>query len=295
MQANILVADDEDEIRKIISTALGLDGHEIFEAADGRAAVDLAFEIDPDLVILDVMMPRLDGFEALSLLRHHRKTRKTPVILLTAKTTERDRIDGLSLGADDYMPKPFSVEELRLRVEKRLQEVQEMKRLKSLAWADPVTDLGNRRSFGDAFDRWWERHTKHGTPISTVCVAIDQLETYVRSQPVFTADALLRRIGTALRSELEEREEGFDLGANRFVVLTPHTGQSLIARELRLSHSVERVLQASALGYRATVRSTSASPLHRESQESFLKRALSRDPEVVPRSAATEVNEVFRR
>ncbi len=278
MQANILVADDEDDVRKLISTAMALDGHEVFEAADGRSAVDLALEVEPDLIILDVMMPRLDGFEALSLLRHHRKTRATPVILLTAKTAEQDRIEGLSLGAEDYLTKPFSLEELRLRVAKRLEEKATILRMRALAWSDPVTDLGNRRSFGDAYQRWWENHARFGSPISTVCIVIEGLEAHLRSQAVFSADALLRRIGTAIRTELEDSEEAFDLGATRFVVLTPQCGQKLVARELRLSHAIERVLLASALGYSATVRSTSASPLYHESQEQFLKRALSRAP-----------------
>ncbi|MER3396864.1 MAG: hypothetical protein C4319_08820 [Acidimicrobiia bacterium] len=279
MRANILVADDEDDVRKLVSTALALEGHDIFEASDGRAAVDLAFEIQPDLIILDVMMPRMDGFEALSLLRHHKKTRKTPIILLTARTSEFDRVEGLSLGADDYLPKPFSIEELRLRVDKRLQEATERRRLAQIAAQDPVTELGNRRSFGDAYDRWWERHLRCQSPLSTVSLYIEGLEIYLSSQPVFTADAILRRLGTSLRAELEDSEEAFDLGAFRFVVLTSHVQRALVARELRLAYAVERVLHASAAGLTATVRSTSASVSLRESQEGFLKRALSRAPD----------------
>lgn len=293
MQKNILVVDDEADVRKLISTAMILDGHEVFEAGDGRSAVDMAFEIEPDLIILDVMMPRMDGFEALSLLRHHRKTRKTPVILLTAKTSEPDRIEGLSLGADDYLAKPFSLEELRLRVDRRLQASEELARLTAMAWSDPVTDLGNRRSFGDAYDRWWEEHRKYGSAMAIICIFVDGLEIHLRSQTVFASDALLRRIGVAIRTELEEREQAFGLSAHRFAVLTPHSGQLLVARELRLSHAVERVILASAFGYGATVRSTSASPFYGESSEAFLKRALSRSPTLhtlAPRGAGGAVD-----
>ncbi len=225
------------------------------------------------------MMPRMDGFEALSLLRNHRKTRKTPILLLTARTAEHDRIAGLSGGADDYIPKPFSVEELRLRVEKHLSALAERRRLSRIASQDPVTELGNRRAFGEAFDRWWERATNAGGGVSTVCLYVEGLEQNLISQAVFSADALMRRIGTAIRSELGDGEEPFDLGSHRFIVLTHRSGRELVCVELRLLHAVERVLRSSAAGFAACVRSTSATPHPGESQESFLKRALSRQPD----------------
>ncbi len=279
MQANVLVIDDEADVRKLVATALSLDGHDVYEAVDGRQGVDMAFEILPDLIILDVMMPRMDGFEALSLLRNHRKTRKTPIILLTARTAEHDRIAGLSGGADDYIPKPFSLEELRLRVDKHLSALAERRRLSRIASQDPVTELGNRRAFGEAFDRWWERSTKAGGSVSTVCLYVEGLEQNLTSQAVFSADALMRRVGTAIRSELEEGEEPFDLGSHRFIVLTYRTGRDLVCVELRLAHAIERVLRSSAAGFAASVRSTSATPHPGESQESFLARALSRQPD----------------
>ena len=110
----ILVADDEDRIRKLVSDFLVREGYEIIEAADGIQTLKAAQECTPDLVILDVMMPEMDGWQVLSELR---KTSDIPVILLTAKCTESDQLGGFRLGADDYVTKPFSPTLLVARVQ----------------------------------------------------------------------------------------------------------------------------------------------------------------------------------
>ena len=109
----VLVVDDEPMVREVVSAYLTREGYEVTEAGDGRAALDAIAGAEPDLVVLDVMLPRVDGFSVLSALRKHSKV---PVILLTARTEEPDRVLGLELGADDYVVKPFSPRELAARV-----------------------------------------------------------------------------------------------------------------------------------------------------------------------------------
>ena len=109
----ILVVDDETRISRMIRMNLEHDGYEVIEAQSGQQALDLVRSRMPSLVILDVMMPGLDGFETLSILR---EISQVPVIMLTAKGEEEDRIRGLELGADDYVTKPFSPRELVSRV-----------------------------------------------------------------------------------------------------------------------------------------------------------------------------------
>lgn len=110
---NILVVDDDPDIVDIISYSLSKDGHRVIAGRDGQEALDLARKHNPDLAILDVMLPLLDGFEVC---RRLRQESALPVILLTAKGEEADKIWGLDLGADDYVTKPFSHKELRARV-----------------------------------------------------------------------------------------------------------------------------------------------------------------------------------
>lgn len=109
----ILVVDDEPMVREVLVTYLEREGYAVDQAADGKAALEIAASAKPDLIILDVMLPEVDGFAVLTRLR---QTSSVPVILVTARTAEPDRIVGLELGADDYVVKPFSPREVVARV-----------------------------------------------------------------------------------------------------------------------------------------------------------------------------------
>ena len=110
---HILVVDDETRIRSIIRKYAEFEGHEVTEAADGMEAVLLCRKNEYDLIIMDIMMPELDGFSAC---REIRKTSQTPIIILSARGEEYDRINGFEVGIDDYVVKPFSPKELMMRV-----------------------------------------------------------------------------------------------------------------------------------------------------------------------------------
>ena len=116
----ILVVDDEPSITNLVSAYLKPEGHEVFVASDGNAGLRAARSCKPDLIILDVMLPGMDGIELLSRLR---RESDVYVIMLTAKTEETDKIVGLSVGADDYMTKPFSPRELVARVKAALRRL----------------------------------------------------------------------------------------------------------------------------------------------------------------------------
>jgi two-component system, OmpR family, response regulator len=112
--ARVLVVDDEESITQLVSTVLRYEGFDVQTAADGRAAVKAAQSFRPDIVVLDVMLPDLDGFEVYR--RIDSASARVPVLFLTARDSTEDRVHGLTLGADDYMGKPFSLEELVARV-----------------------------------------------------------------------------------------------------------------------------------------------------------------------------------
>lgn len=121
IKRRILVVDDEDNLRTMLVAALKFEGYDVAAASNGREGLRSVKESKPDLIVLDVMMPELDGF---GMLRRLRETGdRTPVVFLTAKDTSADAVEGLGLGADDYLAKPFSLEELVARVEAVMRRV----------------------------------------------------------------------------------------------------------------------------------------------------------------------------
>ena len=120
MAEKILVVDDEVSLQETLAYNLKKQGYDVKTTGDGSEALDLAREIKPDLIILDVMLPGLDGFEICRILR---REMSTPVLMLTARDDEIDRVVGLEVGADDYMAKPFSMRELVARVKAMLRRV----------------------------------------------------------------------------------------------------------------------------------------------------------------------------
>lgn len=136
----ILTVDDEEMIRRLIRKYAEFEGHEVTEAGDGMEAVRLCRENDFDIIIMDIMMPELDGFSAC---REIRKTKDTPIIMLSARGEEYDKINGFELGVDDYVVKPFSPRELMLRVEAVLKRG---KRSSDPAGGNEVVEIGGLRA-----------------------------------------------------------------------------------------------------------------------------------------------------
>jgi DNA-binding response OmpR family regulator len=134
----VLVADDDEDILQLVVLRLGRSGYDVVSATDGESAVELAMARCPDLVVIDVAMPRLDGLEITRMLRAREETASIPILLLTARTRDVDVELGLAAGADDYVTKPFSPELLAQRVAALLQiaaqKNQPAQALRAVAW-----------------------------------------------------------------------------------------------------------------------------------------------------------------
>lgn len=135
----ILTVDDEEMIRKLIRKYAEFEGHQVTEAQDGMKAIELCRENDFDIIIMDIMMPELDGFSAC---REIRKTKQTPIIMLSARGEEYDKINGFELGIDDYVVKPFSPKELMLRIDAVLKR----SRTSSSASSNDVVEIDGLRA-----------------------------------------------------------------------------------------------------------------------------------------------------
>lgn len=142
MTKNILVVDDDERLRMLLQSYLRQEGFEVTTAINGREALFAARQVPPDLIILDLMMPEMDGFE---FMKARNKEWNTPVIVLTAKVNEQDKVLGLELGADDYVSKPFSLRELTARVRAVLRRTGQVAPVpEQLCAAGIILDRGTR-------------------------------------------------------------------------------------------------------------------------------------------------------
>ena len=181
----ILLVDDEQPIQTLLSFPLQRDGYDVVQAADGREALARFAEQPFDLVVLDVMLPRVDGLEVCRRLRAKGET--VPIIMLTAKSEEIDKVLGLELGADDYITKPFSMRESRSRVKAAL-------RRSGMARTDPDEERPVE-SGALRIDPAKRTVTRGGEPVATTFVEFEILAALARSPGrVFTRDMLLARV-----------------------------------------------------------------------------------------------------
>jgi DNA-binding response OmpR family regulator len=183
----ILLVDDEQSILTLLSYPLRKDGYEVVRAADGAEALERFGESDFDLVVLDVMMPRIDGLEAC---RRLRAISPVPIIMLTAKAEEIDKVLGLELGADDYITKPFSMREFRSRVKAALRRTQLSART---APAGPGEETLGAGELG--LDLAKRSVRVRGEAVQTTFVEFEILAAMLRDPGrVFTREALLERV-----------------------------------------------------------------------------------------------------
>ena len=191
MSKRILIVEDEKNIVDILSFNLSKEGYETLEAYDGQTGLQLALEQDPDLILLDLMLPKMDGFDVCRNLRQ--AGRSTPVIMLTAREEETDKVLGLELGADDYITKPFSMRELLARVKANIRR-NEM--AAAAAPAGAVKPAGQRLELGRiTIDPDLMVVYKDGRPLELTQREYELIR-FLASQPgkVFSREALMEHV-----------------------------------------------------------------------------------------------------
>ena len=188
MKKRVLIVEDEKNIVDILSFNLSKEGYETLEAYDGQAGLQLALEQNPDLILLDLMLPKMNGFDECRSLR--RENRSTPVIMLTAREEETDKVLGLELGADDYITKPFSMRELLARVKANI------RRNEMVTAAAAPSSGGQRIEHGRiSIDPDLMVAYKDGRPMELTQREYELLK-FLASQPgkVFSREALMEHV-----------------------------------------------------------------------------------------------------
>jgi DNA-binding response OmpR family regulator len=213
MSERILVVDDDPDILQFVRLNLELDGFVVELAGGGREALEKAAEAPPDLMLLDVMMPEIDGLTVLRRLRSDPTTANIPVIVLTARSLAEDRVKGLDLGADDYITKPFDLEELIARVRTVLRRSQQMRDL------SPLTGLpGNFRITGRL-----EEYLDAGEMVAVVHADLDNFKAFNDHYGFLRGDTVIKFTARTLLSAAEAIKDpiGFvgHVGGDDFVAI----------------------------------------------------------------------------
>ncbi len=198
MRGRILFIDDEPEILKAVKFYLEDEDFEVYVAEEGNAALELAESVRPDLIILDVMMPAMDGFQVCRQLRARTRTRLIPIIFLTARGGVEDKVLGLEAGGIDYVTKPFNNQELLARVKAHIRHSQEE------AASHPVTRLPG----GPSVEEEVNRNLQEEGTFTTVFVAIDHFRAYREAYGVSRSERVLQSVARLLENAVYSPEDG---------------------------------------------------------------------------------------
>jgi diguanylate cyclase (GGDEF)-like protein len=223
LQQSVLVVDDEKQNRSLLAELLK-DDCRIALAKNGNQALERAHELQPDLILLDVMMPDMDGYDVIQALKNDDATRQIPVIFISALDSTADEERGLDLGAVDYITKPFHPSIVRKRVRNHLQSAHHRHLLENLAMIDSLTEIANRRRYNEALDNEWRRCARSATPLSLAIIDVDHFKAYNDHLGHADGDRVLRQIAQKL-SEFVRRPGDLvaRYGGEEFVLLLPNS------------------------------------------------------------------------
>lgn len=219
---NILIVDDDAAIRRVLRIALEKSetgSHAVEEVADGAAALERLETFSPDLILLDRNMGMLDGVEVCRRLRANRVHASIYVILLTACAEVESKVDALDAGADDYVVKPFNIQELLARVRRGLKIAGERR----AADIDFLTGLSNRRALEAVLGREAEAASRYQQPLSLLLIDADHFKRVNDTHGHDAGDAVLREIAAIMRSECRQCDFPARWGGEEFVLLLPGT------------------------------------------------------------------------
>ena len=199
-RSKILVVDDIPSNIHVLSRILN-DEHDIYFATDGERALELVHERQPDLVLLDIMMPGMDGYELCTRLKADPATADIPVIFISARSEIEDETRGLEVGAIDFITKPISPPIVQARVRNHLLLKRNTDLLRQLSFLDGLTGIANRRRFDEALASEWRRCGRSGLPLSLIMVDVDQFKLYNDRYGHQAGDECLRAVASVLAEQ----------------------------------------------------------------------------------------------
>ncbi|HPB74398.1 MAG TPA: diguanylate cyclase [Chromatiaceae bacterium] len=241
----ILIVDDVPDNIRVLSRMLADEGHQISMANNGRQALRVAAASTPDLILLDVMMPELDGYATITALKADPRLAPIPVIFITALADAEDEAHGLGLGAVDYITKPFKEAVVRARVRTHLELKRQRDILAELSMFDGLTGIPNRRALDARLAQEWRRLARGGDTLGMLMIDVDHFKAFNDRLGHLAGDDCLRRVALTLAGELKRAGDFIArYGGEEFVCLLPGVqpeGLAAIAEQLRAAVEAQHI------------------------------------------------------
>ncbi|MDJ0647172.1 MAG: PleD family two-component system response regulator [Xenococcaceae cyanobacterium MO_188.B19] len=281
-QGNILVIDDRPENLRLLSVMLTKKGYTVRKAINGDLGIRAAYAVTPDIILLDINMPNIDGYEVCKKLKANPQTKQVPIIFVSALDQTLDKVKAFRYGASDYITKPFQIEEVSARIEnqlsiRRLQETLETKnrelerinlqlqqeihsrsaaenelakinqKLQTLATVDSLTQLANRYHFENFLAQEWKRMRREKSSISIILCDIDYFKLYNDNFGHQAGDICLQKVAQGISSQIRRPADLVArYGGEEFVVVLPNTNSE---GALKVANNIRQTVQALKLDH----------------------------------------------
>ena len=276
----ILIVDDEKMNLRALAELLRDEYSPLLARSGAQALKQALGDFPPDLILLDVIMPEMGGYEVIKMLKNNDKTNRIPVIFVTALNSIEEEEHGLKLGAVDYITKPYSPPIVKIRVRNHLRIVHQYRLLDQLAYLDGLTEIPNRRRFEEIFQKEWTRSDRNQTPFSLAMVDVDYFKQYNDHYGHAMGDITLQKIAKTLDCSLKRPQDlAARYGGEEFVMILPETDaasakivaeRSLMAvADLNIPHAISQIADHVSVSIGVATRYVDKNTL----PETFLKAA----------------------
>jgi diguanylate cyclase (GGDEF)-like protein len=258
----VLIIDDSVVIQRLVQARLRADGFEVATGSDGSEAIELAKIFQPDVILLDIDMPVMNGFDACRALKDNSATSSIPVIFLTSQTRTEDKVRGLDIGAIDYVTKPFDPIELRARVRSAYRTKYLLELLEQKAQIDGLTGLYNRAFFDARIKEEMERARRYCHTLALVLFDVDRFKRLNDTYGHSFGDVVLAEVAETARIIARQTDVVARYGGEEFIITLPEQnlkGAAFLAErvregieELQLVHNGEKVKVTASFGVAST-------------------------------------------